>query len=577
MAAKVFNRLLPVRVSGVLAICGVILVGSAGRGMAQEKGKATNPDAAAGQFVAGHEAQARPLEIALNRAWWKANTSGKDADFAAKVEAQNRYDLALADRERFAALKAIRESKVTDPILAREIEVLYRAYLEKQVDPELLKRITSKSNEIEKAFNVYRAKLDGRQIADSRVRSILKESKDTAQRQAVWESSKGVGKAVLADLEQLVFLRNEAARKLGFKDFHAMRLYLTEQDQEQVLKLFDELDVLTRDPFAAAKGEIDLKLAVEYGIGVDELRPWHYQDPFFQESPNIFGTSLDTVFANSDILALCRQFYAGIGLPIDDVIARSDLYEKPGKSPHAFCTDIDREGDVRVLANIVPNEYWMGTMLHELGHAVYSSKNIPRSLPYVLRTDAHILNTEGVAMMFERFSKSGEWLQQMGVPVQDAKAYSETGAKMRRNQLLIFSRWCQVMLRFEKELYGNPSQDLNKLWWDLVEKYQLVKRPAGRSAPDYASKIHVVTNPAYYHNYMMGQLFACQVHAAIAREVLHVSDPASAVYAKNKAVGEFMKRRVFEPGARLSWNELTKHATGEELNAKAFAAEFTAR
>ena len=38
---------------------------------------------------------------------------------------------------------------------------------------------------------------------------------------------------------------------------------------------------------------------------------------------------------------------------------------------------------MRVLANIVNNEYWMGTMLHELGHSVYSSKNIPRSLPYL--------------------------------------------------------------------------------------------------------------------------------------------------------------------------------------------------
>ena len=88
------------------------------------------------------------------------------------------------------------------------------------------------------------------------------------------------------------------------------------------------------------------------------------------------------------------------------MIARSDLYEKKGKSPHAFCTDIDREGDVRVLANIVPNEYWMGTMLHELGHSVYSSKNIPQTLPYVLRSEAHILTTEGVAMMFERLSQA---------------------------------------------------------------------------------------------------------------------------------------------------------------------------
>ena len=148
---------------------------------------------------------------------------------------------------------------------------------------------------------------------------------------------------------------------------------------------------------------------------------------------------------------------------------------------------------------------------------------------------------------------------------------------MRRNQLLIFSRWCQVMLRFEKAMYENPGQDLNNLWWETVEKYQLLKRPTGRSEPDYASKIHVVSAPAYYHNYMMGQLFACQVHNTIAREVLHSSDPPSAIYTNNPQVGEFMKKRVFEPGALLSWNALTKHATGEELNAKAFAAEFTAK
>ncbi len=557
-------------------------MGSAAHCMGQDKagqqGKpaAENTATAASQFVARYESQVRPLEIVLNLAWWKANTSGKDEDFAAKVEAQNRYDQALADPARFAELKAIRGGKIADAALAREIDVLYRVYLEKQVDPELLKRITAKANDIEKAFNVYRARLDGHEIPDSQVRKLLKESTDSAQRQAVWESNKGVGPVVAGDLKQLVYLRNEAAEKLGFKNYHAMQLYLNEQDQDQVLKLFDELDTLTREPYAAVKSEVDTKLAANYGISVDELRPWHYHDPFFQESPAIFSTSLDSVFANSDILKLCRNFYGGIGLPIDDVIARSDLYEKPGKSPHAFCTDIDRAGDVRVLANIVSNEYWAGTMLHELGHAVYSSKYIPATLPYALRTHSHTLTTEGVAMMFERFSKSGEWLQSMGIAVSDPKAYTETGAKMRRNQLLIFSRWCQVMLRFEKGMYESPGGDLNKLWWDLVEKYQQVKRPAGRNAPDYGSKIHIVTNPAYYHNYMMGQLFACQVHAAIARDVLHASDPPSAIYSNNLQVGEFMKQRVFGPGARLSWNELTRHATGQELNAKAFAAEFAA-
>src|SRR5262249_4408407 len=150
--------------------------------------------------------------------------------------------------------------------------------------------------------------------------------------------------------------------------------------------------------------------------------------------------NLDAPFIKADLLKLCRDFYAGVGLPIDKVIARSDLYEKKGKSPHAFCTDIDREGDVRVLANIVNNEYWVGTMLHELRHAVYSSTNIRQALPYLLRAEAYILTTEGVAMQFERFSKSRAWLDKMGVKVENAKAFDETAAKVQRNQLLIFSR-----------------------------------------------------------------------------------------------------------------------------------------
>ena len=68
-----------------------------------------------------------------------------------------------------------------------------------------------------------------------------------------------------------------------------------------------------------------------------------------------------------------------------------------------------------MLGNIVPTEYWMGTMLHELGHSVYSSRNMPRSVPYALRTEAHILATEGVAMLFEKFSKDADWLRAMGV------------------------------------------------------------------------------------------------------------------------------------------------------------------
>jgi peptidyl-dipeptidase A len=541
-----------------------------------EQGPSDDAALRAEQIVKAHEETVRPLERAAALAWWNANISGKDEDFAAKEEAQNRLDAALSDRDRFAALKAVKEAKLagSSPGLARQVDVLYLAYLEKQVDPTLLQRMTAKANAIEKAFNVYRARVDGKEMTDSEVRQVLKESPDPARRKAVWEASKGVGPVVERDLKELVKLRNEAARTLGFRDFHAMQLSLNEQSQEQVLRLFDELDELTREPFLASKREIDARLASRYGLRAGDMNPWHYHDPFFQEPPAVYEVTLDAAYAGADILKLCRDYYAGIGLPIDDVIARSDLYEKPGKSPHAFCTDIDREGDVRVLANIVPNEYWMGTMLHELGHSVYSSKNIPRGVPYVLRGESHILTTEGVAMMFERFSKDADWLQKMGVRLEDPKAFDETGSRMLRDRLLIFSRWCQVMLRFEKAMYADPDQDLNGLWWDLVAKYQGLRRPEGRDAPDYASKIHIVSAPCYYHNYMMGQLFASQVHHTIARDVLGGVSPAQANYVGERRVGEFLKEKVFAPGKTLPWDDLTRFATGARLNPESFAADF---
>ena len=56
-----------------------------------------------------------------------------------------------------------------------------------------------------------------------------------------------------------------------------------------------------------------------------------------------------------EVITLAKQYYAGLNLPIEDLVEKSDLYEKEGKYQHAYCTDIDREGDVRVICNIKPS------------------------------------------------------------------------------------------------------------------------------------------------------------------------------------------------------------------------------
>ena len=532
--------------------------------------------ARAKDFIARHEAKMKPLEIAAGLAWWDANTTGDQAAFARKEKVQNQIDEALSNPERFKEIKALKENrdKIDDRILARGVDLLFLQYLEKQVPLDLLKKITSLSNKVEQAFNAFRPVLNGNEGSENLVRSILKNSLDSGQRKEAWEAGKKVGAILEKDLRELVKARNEAARILGFAHFHELQLHLNEQNGKELLRLFNELDDLVRAPFSQVKEEIDAKLATQLKIQKSDLMPWHYHDPFFQEAPAIFGVNLDGPFVKADLLDFSLKFYDSIGLPIGRVIARSDLYEKKGKSPHAFCTDIDRAGDVRVLANIKQDDYWASTLLHEFGHAVYSSLNIPDTLPYILRGEAHILTTEGVAMMFERLTKKSALLKALGLTVPDPASYDKAALKNLQHRLLIFSRWCQVMFRFEKRMYENPDQDLNALWWSLVEKYQGLRKPPGRNAPDYASKIHVVSAPVYYHNYMMGELFASQVHRAICDSLYPEKRAEEVIYFGDLRVGKFMKEKVFAPGKTLPWNELTRHATGKELSPAAFARDF---
>ncbi len=216
----------------------------------------------------------------------------------------------------------------------------------------------------------------------------------------------------------------------------------------------------------------------------------------------------------------------------------------------------------------------MNTMLHEFGHAVYD-KNIDTALPFILRDPTHTFTTEAIAMIFGRFSSNPQWLRDVvGISEEEKMKIADNCFKTLRLEQLVFSRWSQVMYRFEKEMYKNPDQDLNKLWWDLVEKYQLMKRPEGRNAPDWATKVHIATYPCYYHNYLLGELLASQLYYYIVGNIIKSEDYKFQSFAGNPAIGTYLKERVFMPGNKWYWNEMIEKATGEKLTAKYYAKQF---
>jgi len=522
------------------------------------------------KFVSDFEAVTIPLYRTMALTSWDANITGTNEDFAKSEKASFEYAKIFTDSTAFTELKEIRESQaLRDPLLIRQLELLHNGYLGGQVDTSLIAEQIKMETAISKMYANFRVNFKGKNISDNEVEEILRNSTSSSDLQNVWEGSKMIGPEVASDIIKLVKHRNIIAQKTGFNNFHEMSLSLSGQDQVEVTKIFDELDSLTRNNFAQLKGEIDTYFAESYKISASDLRPWHYQNRYFQEAPEIYTVDFDKYYEKQDPVKLVSKYYDGIGLNVDAILSKSDLYEKPGKNQHAFCTDIDRAGDVRTLDNIRPDSYWMNTILHELGHGVYSYYN-DMSLPFVLRDAAHTFTTEAIANMFGRLATDPHWMLDMGIiDTTESEKIADDSRKALRLQMLVFSRWAQVMYRFEKAMYENPDQDLNQLWWDMVERYQMLAKPEGRNMPDWATKIHVALYPCYYHNYLLGELLASQLYIYISSNVAKNQS-----FAGEKAVGDYLKEKVFLPGARYYWNDMIEKATGERLTAKYYAKQF---
>jgi peptidyl-dipeptidase A len=534
-------------------------------------------EAAVAEFVERVVAELEPLQRQHNEALWLASVTGEQIHQQESARLDTQIRKVFARRESYQFLREVHQAGgVSEPLLQRQALLLLNHFRAHQIRPEMIESMVRLEKTLDSRFNNHRAELDGERVSDNQLRRILRNADDAALRRRAWEASKQIGAEVVSDLLELVRQRNQAACEVGFDNYYSMMLTLDELDEAELFALLDELEQGTRPLFESYKRELDARLSRRFGIAPEALLPWHYGDPFFQEAPAV-EMDLDSYFRERSLPELAERFYAAIGFDIRGTLKRSDLFEKPGKNQHAFCVSIDRLADVRVLCNIKSNEFWMSTVLHEFGHAVYD-QCVGRSLPFLLRAPAHALTTEASAMLFGRLSKNAVWLARYaGMDAADARRAAEIVGRAIRAQLLVQTRWCLVMSHMERQLYRDPSQDLVGRWWGLVERFQNVRRPEGRLAADWASKIHFSVAPVYYHNYMLGEIMASQLQATLLGDVLGGGEDRWDRYVSSPRVGAHLEEKLYRAGKSVDWREAIRRATGRALTPAAFVDELTGR
>lgn len=514
-------------------------------------------------LVGDFEDRFRDLETRFHEAYWDSQVKATPENEARRADLELELRRLKGDPNSYVAVLRALDEELHDPVVKRQLEVLRLSLTGNQMDDAHRVAIVKLGSAVESEFASFRPLVNGKRMNDNDILQVLKESRDERERAAAWRASKEIGAQVAERIRDLVRTRNEVALSLGFADYYRMSLELQELPEEWLFDRMAELEELTRAPYAAWKADLDDRLMQRFGVS--KLYPWHYEDPFFQEPPREGRIALDDILAGVDPSEAALKTFGGWGIDISRVIEQSDLYPRELKCQHAFCLDVDRSGrNVRILANIVPGERWIATMLHESGHAAYDVSFNP-SLPYLLSRPTHIFVTEAIAILCGGFVRDPVWLRDVAGIAQPVDGYELRRATAAES--LQFARWGLVMTHFERDLYADPEGDLDQRWWDHVRRFQLIDPadPVPRSG--WASKIHLAVAPVYYHNYLLGGMLAAQLRQVIEHE-------CGAVVGSRDA-GDFLTQRVFKAGAFVPWDGVIEEATGERLTADAFASEVT--
>jgi peptidyl-dipeptidase A len=384
-------------------------------------------------------------------------------------------------------------------------------------------------------------------ITANDIDDILKKSRDLAERQRVWTVSKEIGRPLKPGLVELVKLRNQLAREMGYHSFFALKVADYGMTVDEMMKLLDDTLATTKPLYDGLHCWAKNQLATRYKRPAPRLIPAHWiGNRWAQSWPGMVeAASLDQFFKGASaesIVKSSESFYVSLGFPKlpPSFWERSDLYPVPPgvarkKNTHASAWHVDRAQDVRSLMSVLPNEQWFATSHHELGHIYYFLAYSRPEVPFLLREGANRAFHEAIGELAKLASQQTPYLVKVGV-IPAGKEPAPAG------------------------------------WWDYVAAFQGVTPAAGRDPDmcDACTKTHINDDAAEYYDYALATLIKFQLHDHICTKILK-QDVRACDYSGSKPVGDFL-RSILALGATQDWRTVIKSATGESISPRALMA-----
>ena len=301
------------------------------------------------------------------------------------------------------------------------------------------------------------------------------------------------------------------------------------------------------------------ELSKSYKIPPEELKDFHYG---LLTEKSAEGTVNSYLKTKEQVVDIAKKTYSDMGFDTENMGITLDLFPRKNKNTHGFAFCIKPGKDARILANLTDNAKSLNTILHELGHCVYDI-GINPELPFVEQNCSSPVMTEAIAMMMGDLPKSEAILSDI-VPAETLTKFMN---ELKEDDTRFVANSLQI-INFEREMYKNPDQDLQKLWKEMKQKY-LFRGENTDINNEWATIPHYLSHPGYYQNYFRAALLKAQIYNAMTKELGEIT--------KNNQTAKFLNEKLFRYGSSVWEEDLIINMTGKALSEDDFCKRILAK
>lgn len=262
-----------------------------------------------------------------------------------------------------------------------------------------------------------------------------------------------------------------------------------------------------------------------------------------------------------------EAFFSSLGFePLPETFWERSMLVKPEDREvvcHASAWSLDFENDLRIKMCTRINQEDLITIHHELGHNYY--QRAYNQQPVLFQGGANDGFHEAIGDAIA-LSVTPQYLQKMGLlkevgTSREALINEQMSMALDKIAFLPFGR---LMDEWRWQVFSGEtgSEDYNKAWWELREKYQGVAAPVARTEEDFdpGAKYHIPAGVPYLR-YFLSFITQFQFHKGLCEAAGHKGPLHTCSIYNNKEAGKRFAA-MMAMGASRPWPEALEVVTG---------------